>query len=144
MADIADELITYLKTIKDVTDLVGSGVHARIYRYEAKQGVQLPYIIIETFEGTSAKHLNGITGIATNRAQVDCYGANTKKAYALAEAVRLAPLQEYRGMMGDTFVNNVNSEGSYEFGRDKPTQGGNRNRYWVSRDYILTYQEATQ
>ena len=144
MPSIGSELISYLKSKPAITGKIGAGVAARIWKHEAKQGVKLPYIVIQTFEGTSDEHLNGISGIASNRVQVDCYGATEAAANELAEAVRLAPLQMFRGTMGTTFVNNVTSDGSSDDGKDRPTQGGNRIRYWVSRDYILTYKEATQ
>lgn len=144
MADLADELVTYLKTISAITTLVGSGTAARIYKdSEAKQGVSLPYIVFEVFEGASQEDLGGISGMATNRIQLDCYAATSGGAYTLAEAVRLAPLQMYRGQMNTTNVSNVTSNGGYERGIDRPTRGGNQRRYWISRDYIFTYSEPT-
>ena len=142
MPEIAEELKTYLKTKPIITALVGAGTASRIYTHRSKQGVSLPYIVFEVFEGSSAEWINGISGIATNRIQIDCIAATAAAAYTLAEAVRLAPLQMYRGTMGSTFVNGVTSNGGYEKGFDTPTTGGNQRRYWVSRDYIFTYAEA--
>lgn len=141
MADIASELKTYLKSISAITDLVGTGTAARIYTHRAKQGVALPYIVFEVFEGTSLENLTEIDGMATNRIQVDAYAATSDGVYTLAEAIRLAPLQMYRGTMNSTFVHNVTSNGGYERGFDPPTKGGNQRRYWISRDYIITYRE---
>ena len=142
MSSVGTNLKTYLKTIPAVTALLGSGAGARIYTYLAKQGVATPYIIYEVFEGNSSERLSEIAGVAENRIQIDCYGATEAEAYQLAEAVRLAPLQMYRGAFGDTDALAVTSEDGARQGIDKPTKGGNQRRYWFSRDYSVTYREA--
>ena len=143
MPDILSDLRTYLKTKSAITSLVGSGDAARIYFHDAKEGATLPFIILEIFEGESNEHLTGISGICSNRVQVDCYGVTAAAAYTLAEAVRLAPLQMYRGNMDTSKVNNVTSNVSYRRGFDPPVTGSAQKRYWVSRDYVITYTEAT-
>lgn len=143
MPDILADLRTYLKTKTAITSLVGTGDAARIYIHDAKEGATLPFIILEIFEGSSEEHLAAITGIASNRIQVDCYGVTSTAAYNLAEAVRLAPLQMFRGTMATSSVLNVTSNVSYRRGWDPPVTGSAQKRYWVSRDYIITYTEAT-
>lgn len=143
MAGIGSELKDYLKTKSPITNLVGSGNNARIYKDRAKQGVDLPYIVYEVFRGSSAQHLQGITGIASNRIQVDAYAVNEEQSYQLAELIRLAPLQMYRGMMNETFVHDVNGDIGYEQGSTDPVQGSEQRHHWTSRDYIITYREAT-
>jgi hypothetical protein len=140
--DIASELIVYLKAISGITDLVSSGTAARIYEDDPKQAVSLPYVVFEVFEGSTEMHLGGIAGVARNRIQIDAYAATKAGAFALAEQIKFA-VAGYRGTMGSTFVHDESGRGSYQRGRDQPTPGGNQRRHWVSRDYILTYQEAT-
>lgn len=142
MASLEANLITYLKTIGAVTSLVGSGDDCRIYIDAAKQGVALPYIVITSFEGGSYEHLNGISGVGRTRLQIDCYASTPDGAKTLAEAVRLAPLQMYRGAMGSGWVNGVTSPDGYRSGRELPATGGNEYKYWVSRDYVANYQES--
>lgn len=143
MPDILSDLRTYLKTKSAITNLVGTGDAARIYFHDAKEGATLPFIILEIFEGESNEHLTGISGICSNRVQIDCYGVTAAAAYTLAETVRLAPLQMYRGNMDTSKVNNVTSNVSYRRGFDPPVTGSAQKRYWVSRDYVITYTEAT-
>lgn len=143
MADIASELITYLKTIGGVTALVGTGTAARIYYGDAKQGVALPYVVVDLKSGTSHEHLNGISGLAMSRVEVNCYGATSAAAWALAEAVRLAPLQKYRGTMGSTYVHEVASPDGYGKEYIPPVTGDNRKRFNFVRDYFVHYAEAT-
>jgi hypothetical protein len=140
MSDIGADLITYLKTVSTVTDLVGSGTAAKIYEEDPKQAVALPYVVFEVFEGISQQHLTGISGLARNRIQIDAYAATRTAANALAEALRLA-LAGFRGNFDSTLVRETGRT-SYRRGRDKPTDGGNQRRYWVSRDYIFTYDES--
>lgn len=142
MPDIADELKTYLKTKTAVTDLIGAGVAAKIYKDNPKQGIALPYISFEVFEDIDYEALAEIVGIVSARFQIDCYGATSSAAWTLAEAVRLAPLQMYRGLMGTTMVKNVSAVDGFNQGIEPPVKGGNQRRYWVSRDYILTFEQA--
>lgn len=141
MADIVAELTTYLKTQSPVTDLVGTGTAARIYEEDAKQGTTLPYIVLEVFEGETFTHLTGLSGLARNRVQIDSYGSSSTQAHSLAEAIRLA-IAHKRVTMGSTQVRE-HGNGSYERGRDQPVRGGGQRRWWVSRDYIFTYNEPT-
>ena len=143
MASISTELITYLKTIAGVTSLVGIGTAARIYKTTVTQGVAEPFIRIETFEGESNEYLGGIVGICSQRIQVDAYATTSEGAYALAEAIRLAPLQMFRGTMGSTTVKNVTSDESYNEGEDPKPAGSQSRRFYCSRDYTITYEEAT-
>ena len=147
MPDILNSLRIYLKTKTAITSLVGSGDASRIYFHDAKEGAAMPFIILEIFEGESNEHLAGISGVCSNRIQIDCYGVTSAAAYNLAEAVRLAPLQMFRGSIatgGDLVrVLNVTSNVSYRRGFDPPVSGSSQKRYWVSRDYIIMYQGAT-
>ena len=137
--DIGNTLIDYLKSKPAITDLIGSNGAARIWLDEARQGAQLPYIVIGVFEGPSEQHLNGVSGISTNRCQVDCFAANSKGAFDLAEAVRFAPLQAYRGQIPGGFVNNVNADSSYRRGKETSEKGNKQKRFFAQADYLITY-----
>lgn len=142
MADISTALITYLKTISNITDLVGSGTSARIYHERIKQGVSEPFIRIELLGGISDQYLGGISGIATAEIQVDAFALSSADAFDLAEKIRLAPLQMFRGTMGAIDVLNVDGSENFRRGFDPPPNGGNTKRYYVTRDYSITYREA--
>lgn len=143
MGNILEDVRTYLKTKTAITDVVGSGTSSKIYFYDAKQDVALPYIVLDNFAGGSEEHISGVSGIATNRIQIDCYSTTATLAYTLAELVRLAPLQMYRGTAGSSTVVSTSSNGGYRQGADPPSYGGGQKRYWVSRDYIIQHREAT-
>lgn len=143
MPALDDNLIAYLKTISNVTDKVGTGDNARIYSEYAKQGAALPYIVIQVFDGVSNEHLTGISGVDENRVQIDCYGSDKTEAYNLAEAVRLAPLQMYRGTLGSGYANSVTSGNTYETGHSPASPGANNQKFWYSRDYFIRHTVAT-
>ena len=140
MSDVAADLITFLKTQSSITDIVGAGTAAKIYEEDPKQAVGLPYIVFEVFEGKTEQHLGGISGLATNRVQIDAYQSTRALAYTLAEAIRLA-LAGKRQTFDATLYRETGQD-SYQRGRDKATKGGNQARYWISRDYIFTFDEA--
>lgn len=142
MADFETNLITYLTSKAPITSLIGVGDNARIYLGFPKQGAALPYIVFEIFEGSSAEHLTAISGIASNRVQIDCYASTKAGSKTLAELVRLAPMQMYRGTMGTMFSNGITSPGGFRRGYDSPAQGSNQARFWTSRDYFINYEEA--
>lgn len=144
-----DNLKDHLKTKTNITGSVGTGANARIYKNRARQGVSIPYIVVEVFEGSSTEHLQGISGLAENRIQVDCYASTSVAAYDLAESIRLAQsgdgasLQGYRGTMQNIFIYGVTSETGYREGEDPPEKGSDQPRYWCSRDYVIAHSEPT-
>ena len=146
MADIANFLKDYLLSKNDVKELVGN----RIFNDAIDPGAQSPLIRIEVFKGSSASHLGGITGVASNRIQIDTYGSNSRLAHQLSEIVRLCPLQGFRGTMGSDgltlHVLEVTTDDGYDRGYDKPIRGAvtREGRYFISRDYDIYYREATR
>ena len=143
MADIVDELKTYLKTKVGVTNLVGAGVNARIFRDKPRQGTAKPFIIIAKTTGDSNEHLNGITGLASAAVHVWACDSTPSGASTLDEAIRLAPVQCYRGTMGTTRVGSVtcdDSNSGLEKSNDKDETPA---WYWASRVYRITHDEAT-
>jgi len=146
MPSILSELKTYLKTKSAVTNLVGATTAARIYQYTAKEGVAMPYVVLDMVPGESHEHLGGITGIARNRIIIDAYAATELASYALAEAIRLIlqPIGKdgTRPTFGSTVVHGIASDGSYEADFEPPVKGGAQKRYVYSRDYFISYAEA--
>ena len=145
-----DNLKSHLAGKSLITDQVGQGDDARIFRNRARQGAPTPYIVIEVFEGSSLEHLNGISGLAENRIQVDCFAGTSSAAYDLGENVRLTRegngggLQMFRGTMAEIFVYGIQSEDGYREGDDPPEKGSDQPRYWHSRDYIINHSEPTE
>jgi len=140
--DIVEALKKHFKTKTEITSLIGSGSAARVYYSAPKQGVKPPFIVLTVFDGESAEHLQGISGVASNRVEIDCCGSTPQQAYTLAEQVRLS-IQTYRGTMQGLYVNGIISPGSYEREYEPPEKGSDVRRYWITRDYFCSYNETT-
>ena len=143
MADFADELITYLKTRSGVTDLVGTGTAARIFHDRLRQGATLPAVFFVETGGDSAEHLGGIAGMARAFYQLYSCGATRTAANDMAEAVRLAPLQGYRGLMGATYVQGVNASAHRNTGFKEAPGTDLPAYYWTLRAYEIWHVEPT-
>jgi len=143
MADIKDELKTYLKTKSAITDLVGSGSAARIYFERPRQGATRPFVIIAISGGNSNEDLGGISGLATSAVNVWSCDSTMSGADALAEQIRLAPLQSFRGDIGCTKAT-VSAQSHRDDGYEKSSDGSDSpHYYWTRRVYQITHTEAT-
>lgn len=144
MADIADVLKTYLKTVGAITAIVGAGNDSRIMLHRAKKKWVLPWIVFHVLDDNSAEDLSGPSGVITSLVQIDSYGSSETQAYSLCEAVRTALMVTNgasRYSMGSTYIRGVTSPGGYErdFERIKPDSDDIR---WIcSRDYRISYSE---
>jgi len=149
VADIASELKTYLKTISDITDVIGATTAARINLHLARQkwteNGAVPYIVYHVLTDTSHEDLTGESGLIISQIQIDCYGTTSAQAYSLAELVRTALMITNgagRYTMGSTYIHSVSSVGGYERDFVPPPQGRDVPTAWVySRDYRLGYAE---
>lgn len=140
--NICREVMTYLKTKSDITDVIGSGTSARIYHGQAKQGVSLPYVVMEQFGDFSAEHINGRIGVAADVIRITCYASTSSGAYDLYDRVRRAPFHRYRGSAGNAQILTVTSTGGHRTGYDPPTRGSAQPRFWIARDYLVWHDEA--
>lgn len=145
MAEFIDELVTYLKSSTRITDRVGSGAAARIYPEKAKQGAALPYLIIQEAGGENPEILSGYGGCGMVQSSWHIYAcaASQTAASSLAEHVRLAPMQGFRGLMGSTYVSEVSCAQHRDSGEDAPVDGSDASRYWSRRVYDIWHEQPT-
>ena len=141
-ADLGLELKTYLKTVAAVTTLVGTGTSARIYFHQARQKAAVPYIVFDIYGDHSFEHLSGIAGLIRSRVQINCYGTSSSQSHSLSEKVRLS-LQGKRNLsVGSILMHGIESIEGFERGFDSPETGDDTPRWYVERDYIMTYSET--
>ena len=144
MADFADEFKTHLKTISDVTTLVGTGTSARIYPDMLRQGCTLPAIIYYETGGESWEYLGGIGGLRHTVMHVVAYGATRAAANELADTIRTKALNaNFKGDMGTTHVSGINASEARSTGVDRSDDKSDTKRYWCDRIYDLYHVEAT-
>lgn len=137
--DIGADVRTYLQTKSAVTDLIGT----RMYPDVLPENVTLPACTYWTFSSEPLTEVQADkTGVAMSRVQIDCYATTRAGAVALADAIRLAPMQGHRGTVGSSFVQHVIAEDVMSFGRDQPTDGSAEWRYIASQDYVVIHSST--
>ncbi len=113
--ELENALRAFLLAEPAITDLIGSGVAARIYAETAPQGATYPRLTYQWVDWPEDHTLSGVTGYAWPRVQIDCWTAGPRartQCLALAKAVRdcrggqpQGPrLNGYSGMMGTVHV----------------------------------------
>ena len=103
----------------------------------------MPFVVVvEGGGGESFEHLGGITGMADAVIHIYSFGATRTAANALAEAIRLAPMQGYRGLMGSTYKRCLASS-HRDSGVDNPRDASYSPRFWCRRIFNVFHDEAT-
>lgn len=122
-----------------VTDIVGGTSHARIYPLRLPQRGKLPAITYQRIDGEREHAMEGTSGLARIRVQLDCWATDQagRDGYTtvkqLAAAVRGA-LDGWRGAQGSESI-----KGAFLIGdRDLHESGFFR----VSMDFGIWYDES--
>lgn len=119
-----------------VTQLVGD----RIFQRLSPQDITSPTIVFSIISRPHDHTMEGSSGYASARVQVNCYGPTAAIADRLGEAVRLT-LQGYKGTIGDTDVHHCLLLDDRD-GMD-PAPGAQGRRLFVnSLDFELAHREA--
>jgi len=86
--DFSEELAKYLSNTADVTAIVGSGAHAKVFDHTARERVSFPLLVIDEQGGVASTHLAGTTGLARGDYTIWAMGETVKEATDLWDAVR--------------------------------------------------------
>lgn len=92
---IEQALATHLANDSGISAIVGT----RIYAGLRPQKSPLPSIVYSRVSGVRIESLQGSSGLARPRFQIDCCGKSYPAVKNLAEAIRLS-LEGFRGTMG--------------------------------------------
>jgi hypothetical protein len=138
---ITQALRTYLLTKTGITDLIGTGGNARIYKDKIPQkNTTWPVLTYRTVSTQQEHDLSGACGMARPRIQLDCWHETSVGAEALAEAVRNA-LDGYTGAMGSATVSVALLEDTQDFYR--PNEDGSDNGvHQISLDFQIIHLES--
>lgn len=137
MANIGKNIHVYLQTKSGVNSLTTRG-----YPSAREQGSALPSYIYRIIDSQHAAHLQGASGVAISRVQIDCYAATQIDANALAEAIRIELLRQPVPTMDSVGVDCVTHEnGPIDFGPIKPEDGSDDWLYVTTDDYVLIHHE---
>lgn len=134
--DIRPALRAFLLGDATLSTTVGG---ARIYPVRLPQGITAASLVYNRISGVGDHHMQGPSGLARPRIQIDAWAPTADGASALADLVK-ARLDGYRGEMGSgpavVTVHGVFFDGE----RDLPFDDASK-LYGVSRDYFVHYRE---
>lgn len=111
------------------------GTKWRVYPVRLPQATTGASIVYNRISGQGDHHMQGPSGLARVRMQIDCWAPSHDTSTSLADIVKEA-IDGYQGMMGSVFVQGVFFDGERDLDFDDATKF-----YGVSRDYMITYAE---
>lgn len=129
-------MFTKLSTTAGVLGIVA----ARIYPLDMPPSVTLPcitYQIIDAPLVTTHDETAG-SGLAQARHQVDAWASTYAGAVALAKAIHLA-LHGYHGIV-TSGADSLNIQECLRLAK-RPNKDAETGLYWISQDYMMSYQE---
>jgi hypothetical protein len=141
MAEIAQDLITFLSQDTGVSAIIGAGDHSRLFDHIARQRVCYPLIVVDEAGGTASNQLDGQnTNLAQSQFIIYSMSSRDKEqAVEVWQAVQDA-LRYYQGVMETTFVHGANIEGPWRnrsyFVDDA---AGQEHVYYVQATYDIWY-----
>lgn len=140
MAIYAD-LLTYLKTVSEVTDLVGTGTNARIYPDTGKEGVALPCVTYRKRSGGEQSGISGGHGLHSALFEITSWATTRASADALDNAI-YDNLEGGNRTMGTTAVTQVLVQpDGRDASADPAIDGGDNPEYWARTTYEIWYSE---
>ena len=151
MADISEELITYLKTVSGVTALVGTGTSARIYDEDGlPAGVLNPTqagptrgaISFVKQSDNNSGHLGGRSTLNSASFAMTCYAVTPSARNALASALWDALAPEATQTMGSTAIAEIHCQNKSTT-TDLPASDASDQRIYLAlASYTIWYYSA--
>lgn len=130
LKDIRPALVAFLLADSGIAAVVGT----RVCPMRLPQGVKGDSIVYTRVSGEGDHHMQGPSGLARVRMQIDAWSKTIPAAAALANLVKEL-IDGYQGTMGLVEVQGIFFDGEREDYDDTAEM------YRVSRDYIIVYAE---
>jgi len=128
--DIRPSLRTYLLDSAPIAAVVG----ARVYPSRIPQGVTGTSIVYTRISGGGDYHLQGLSGFARHRYQIDAWAKTINEAASLADFIR-DRIDGFRGSMGAVTVHGI------FFLDQREDYDEEANLHRVGRDYFIDFSE---
>ena len=133
-------IYAYLKTVTDVTDIVGTGNSARIYEHHAPNKATHPHLVYQRISGGHEHHLTAGAGVARDVFQLTAVDNDGVNAEALRDAVREG-MDGYRGSMGSANVRRCHLRNETER-FVQPTDSSEVGRFLIHMDFEIDWLES--
>jgi hypothetical protein len=131
VADLRPGLRAFLLADSGISAAIGG---QRIFPVTLPQGENRPSVVYTRISGVGDHHMQGASGLARPRYQIDAYAQLADDANALADLVK-ARLDGYRGPMGAVTV-----QGAF-FETERDDYQPDAKLYRASRDYFIWFEE---
>lgn len=139
LADIRVGLRAYLLGESAISTAVGGD---RIFPVVLKQGEKRASIVYSRISGLGDHHMQGASGLARPRIQIDCWAPKADDAVSLANLVK-ERIDGFRGSMlwGDNSPAEAIVVQGIFFESEREDYDDAAKLYRVSRDYFVWYEE---
>lgn len=138
LADIRPGLRAYLLGDNAIAALVGT----RIHPVKLPQGQTQPSIVYSRISAIGEHHMQGSSGLARPRIQIDCWAQSADIATALGNLVK-ERIDGFRGQMefgGNSPADIIAVQGVF-FDNERDDYDDAAQLYRLSRDYFVWYEE---
>ena len=123
-------LVAYIKTVAEITGLIGSGSSARIYPLKLPQNPAYPAV---TYQVISSPRHHDIE-VAYPRIQYTSFARTYGQAKELADLLRLN-LQRLKGVLSGVPIKQIEYINSIDFYQD------DAGVYFIPQDFKIIYEE---
>jgi hypothetical protein len=135
MKDIRPALRSFLLGYSPISSLVGE----RVFPIKLPQGTTADSIVYNRISGVGDYHLQGLSGFANNRIQIDAWASTADKATTLADLIR-DRIDGYRGEMGTDSPPSITVHGVFMAGQMEDYDDEAK-LHRMSRDYFINFTE---
>jgi hypothetical protein len=148
VADISDELITYLKTVSGVTAIIGTSTAARIYNQDGPpQGVLNPTqagntrgaVCIVKQEDMNTGYMGGRSALNKATFAITSYAVTPTDRNTLNNAVWAGLAPEIVQTMGSTAISEIVTINKGSDGDDYTAPGSDQRLYVAQAAYSIWY-----
>jgi hypothetical protein len=139
LADVRPGLRAYLLADSGISALVGG---ARIYAVHLPQGETQASIVFSRISGLGDHHMQGPSGLARPRLQIDCWAASIDAAFALSNMVK-ERIDGFRGDMpyGANSPQDLITVRGVFFDSEREDYDDTAKLYRASCDYFIWFLE---
>lgn len=135
MKDIRPALRSFLLSDPAISSSVG----ARVYPIKLPQGTTGSSIVYNRISGAGDYHMQGLSGFAHHRFQIDAWASTANAATALADLIR-DRIDGYRGDMGTDSPPVVTVQGVFMVDQ-REDYDDDAKLHRMSRDYFIDFME---
>lgn len=135
MKDIRPALRSFLLSYSPISDVVG----ARVFPIKLPQGTTADSIVYNRISGAGDYTLQGLSGFANNRMQIDAWAPTADKATTLANLIR-DRIDGYRGEMGTDSPPAITVHGVF-MADQREDYDDEAQLHRMSRDYFINFTE---